>query len=276
MQPQSMNSNPAQPAGTPVPVRRAAPAGGAAAPAASAPEPTFDNGPSVVGGKGNRKTGWILAIILLLLIAAGGVGFGVWMWIDGNTQKEVLNNQISSLQQTNSELQEQINNDVVDGRINPVILPLEDGVDYKLLLQTSNVFPAGEENGKYLYIMINADGDVSCVKSATDGSSEEECLISGLEGDVYKMVEFGGGQNNIEHNIGFIMTDGTVYYLPLYDAVENNNFDIRGTVKVDGNVVDIVDVGFTPTEPGSGGLASIFVLDDGTFVRFDKTMLNQQ
>lgn len=110
MQPQSMNPNPAQPAGTPVPVRRAAPADGAAAPVASAPEPTFDNGPSVVGGKGNRKTGWILAIILLLLIAAGGVGFGVWAYMDSETQKQALSNQINSLQQANSELATKLEN----------------------------------------------------------------------------------------------------------------------------------------------------------------------
>lgn len=67
--------------------------------------PTFDNGPSIVGSKGGRKTGWVLAIILLLLIAAGGVGFGVWAWMDGNAQKNTLNEQISNLKKQNNELQ---------------------------------------------------------------------------------------------------------------------------------------------------------------------------
>lgn len=75
--------------------------------APKAPEPTFDNGPSVVGRK-ERKTGWILAIVLLLIIAAGGVGFGVWAYMDGNTQKDQLNSQISDLQQQNNELQEEL------------------------------------------------------------------------------------------------------------------------------------------------------------------------
>lgn len=74
---------------------------------AKAPEPTFDNGPSIVGKK-DKKTAWILAIVLLLIIAAGGVGFGVWAYMDGNTQREQLNAQISSLTQQNSELQEKI------------------------------------------------------------------------------------------------------------------------------------------------------------------------
>ena len=46
----------------------------APAPAPKPAEPAFGNGGSVVEGKGSKKTGWILAIVLLLLIAAGGVG----------------------------------------------------------------------------------------------------------------------------------------------------------------------------------------------------------
>ena len=75
--------------------------------AQKAPEPTFDNGPSIVGRK-DRKTVWILAIVLLLIVAAGGVGFGVWAYMDGNTQKEQLSAQVNDLQEQNSELQEQL------------------------------------------------------------------------------------------------------------------------------------------------------------------------
>lgn len=70
-------------------------------------EPTFDNGPSVVGKK-ERKTGWVLALILLFIIAAGGVGFGVWTYLDSNTQKDQLNSQISALQQQNADLQDEL------------------------------------------------------------------------------------------------------------------------------------------------------------------------
>ncbi len=70
--------------------------------------PTFDNGPSVVEGKGGKKTGWILGLMILAIIAAGGVGFGVWAMMDGNSQKDALNAQISSLKQQNSTLQEQL------------------------------------------------------------------------------------------------------------------------------------------------------------------------
>lgn len=101
---------PTKPVNPAAPVKPAAPAGG----------PTFDNGPSVVDGKGGKKTGWILAVVLLLIVAIGGVGFGVWAMMDGNTQKDALNSQISALKQQNNDLQEQIeemaeNNNATNG-----------------------------------------------------------------------------------------------------------------------------------------------------------------
>ena len=56
--------------------------------------------------KPKKNIGVILGIILLVLIAAGGIGFGVWAMMDGNTQKNALNEQISSLKQQNNELQD--------------------------------------------------------------------------------------------------------------------------------------------------------------------------
>lgn len=71
---------------------------------------TFDNGPSVVKEKGGKKTGWILAVVLLLIVAIGGVGFGVWMMMDGSAQKDALNSQISALKQQNNDLQDKLDN----------------------------------------------------------------------------------------------------------------------------------------------------------------------
>ncbi len=70
--------------------------------------PTFDNGPSIVKEKGSKKTGWIFGIVLCLILAAGGIGFGVWAWMDGKTQVDDLNGKISTLKQQNDELQKQI------------------------------------------------------------------------------------------------------------------------------------------------------------------------
>ena len=54
--------------------------------------------------KGN---GMLLGMILLGVLAVGGIGFGVWTMMDGNSQKEQLNLQISALKQQNEELQKE-------------------------------------------------------------------------------------------------------------------------------------------------------------------------
>lgn len=92
-------------AGAPVSNVNAKPAP-ASTPVPKPVEPAFGNGGSVVEGKGGKKTGWILAVVFLLIVAAGGIGFGVWAWMDGNAQKDALNEQISALKQQNSELQD--------------------------------------------------------------------------------------------------------------------------------------------------------------------------
>ncbi|MDO4747108.1 MAG: hypothetical protein Q4A70_02080 [Candidatus Saccharibacteria bacterium] len=64
-----------------------------------------------------KKTGngMLIGMILCALIALGGVGFGVWAMMDGNTQKEQLNSQISALKSQVNELQEKISTGPGDG-----------------------------------------------------------------------------------------------------------------------------------------------------------------
>lgn len=52
--------------------------------------------------------GMAIGLIFCLLLAAGGVGLGVWAWMDGNTQKDALNSQINTLKKQNSDLLSQI------------------------------------------------------------------------------------------------------------------------------------------------------------------------
>ena len=49
--------------------------------------------------KKGSKTGIILGFILLFLLAAGGVGFGIWAMIDRNAQMEKLESQIATLRE---------------------------------------------------------------------------------------------------------------------------------------------------------------------------------
>lgn len=55
-----------------------------------------------------KNTGMILGMVIFAILAAGGIGFGVWQMMDANTQIESLNKQIDSLKSQNSSLSEQI------------------------------------------------------------------------------------------------------------------------------------------------------------------------
>ena len=256
-------------------------------PAPKPAEPTFGNGGSVVEGKGGKKTGWILGIVVLLLIAAGGVGFGVWAMMDGNAQKDALNLQVSNLKQQNNELQDKLDNTNTgtdSGYENPIIVSSESDKSYSVYFMSSEI---GDSTGKTstvgrISIGLN-DGSISgCHISRKDGSlanytdGAEECNITGIPGEIYKVVEFGAGQDNGNDNLGFVMKDGTVYYFPLRDILDSNSLAIKGEVSVDGYVIDavnvVVGVQVGPEEGYSYG-SYVFVLDDGTYVLFDETML---
>ena len=132
MQPNQNMPGMGQPANPVRPVSSAGAAGvaGPAKPVTPANNSAFNNGPSVVEGKGGKKTGWILAIVFLLIVAAGGVGFGVWTMMDGNAQKDALNSQISSLKQQNNSLQEQLDKMVVNNNVSDNTSDNDDGEDY--------------------------------------------------------------------------------------------------------------------------------------------------
>lgn len=70
-----------------------------------------------------KSNGMLIGLILCIVLAIGGIGFGVWMMMDGNTQKDSLNKQISDLRKQNNDLLKQIENggtidvDIVDSDV---------------------------------------------------------------------------------------------------------------------------------------------------------------
>lgn len=72
------------------------------------PEPPKENLMATGAKEKKGSKGMLIGLILCLLLAAGGVGFGVWAMMDGNTTRDNLNAQISSLRSQNSELLDQL------------------------------------------------------------------------------------------------------------------------------------------------------------------------
>lgn len=52
--------------------------------------------------------GMLIGMILAIILAVGGIGFGVWAMMDGNNQKAQLNQQIDTLKQQKSALEKQV------------------------------------------------------------------------------------------------------------------------------------------------------------------------
>jgi hypothetical protein len=58
--------------------------------------------------KSKKGHGMLIGLILCLLLAAGGIGFGVWEMMDGNTQKDNLNKQITDLKAQVNDLKDKL------------------------------------------------------------------------------------------------------------------------------------------------------------------------
>ncbi len=69
-------------------------------------EPAKDN--IAFADKPKKNNGMLIGLILCLLLAVGGIGFGIWAMMDGNAQKDALNSQISALKAQNNELSNKV------------------------------------------------------------------------------------------------------------------------------------------------------------------------
>lgn len=218
----------------------------------------------------------VLGMVLMAIAMICGIGFGVWTMIDAEAQKKELNSQISSLKQENAKLQEETDDVVVVEDIsdyhNPIIRSLSSDEEYRVWLESSIV------DEKSLRIGLK-DGKVDiCSIYNRSGAFVEDCNIEGIDGDIFDVIEFGEGQDNLHSKIGFIMTDGTVQYFPLIESMSNDSFVIKGEIKIDGFITDAIEITAGPTESsthGGGYGSTVFVMSDGSYVKFDESMLNQ-
>ena len=216
----------------------------------------------------------LFAIVLLLIVALGGVGFGVYMMMDKNQEVDRLNKQISDLKTSISNMtpKESSGSDSSDEstdeikRTNPIISDVVDGWD----ITTYSNISIGD--GKYMELSIKGGAVQYC--GIQNSGPSIDCAIGGLDGRVYKADWIGEGQAlDDTRNMAFIMEDGTVQYFGLLDAADKTAFDIKGVLNIDGKVVDIIHANATKSGLMGGFGTTLFVLSDGSYVKFDKSML---
>ena len=239
-----------------------------------------------------KSHGMLYSMILLAILAAGGIGFGVWAMLDGNSRAQKKDEQISQLQSQLAEKSEVVVDDdatVVDvetgdgenGFKNPIIKSNDSAEIYRLYFDSSVI---GSSEGANVIRIDIKDGLVEkcefgrrTYETGTGGQSTApiaECNVIGLDGEIFKVVQFGAGQDSGLDRLGFIMADGSVKYtLPIHEAVSSNDLSIKGNLAVEGKVNDAVDVSVADAERGYGGYgATVFVLSDGSYVKYNDSM----
>ena len=233
----------------------------------------FENAPK-------KSNGMLIGLVLCLILAIGGIGFGVWAMMDGNSRAQKKDEQISQLQSQLAEKSEVVVEDdttvVEDTSVgeykNPVIRSDNTEVSYYVNFQSSNIL--GQDVTKRVSINV-VDGKVNgCNLSEQTAEGNwrviGECSINGLDENIYKVIEFGEGQMNADSKIGFITESGKVAYFGLYDFASSNTADIKNYLNLDKNVIDALEVGVG--NGVAGGYSTIFVFSDGSYTKYDAAM----
>ena len=171
--------------------------------------PMNPGGDIVFKDKPKKKTGLIIGILFLVLLAAGGIGFGIWAYLDGNQKTSDLNNQISDLQNqlaNQPEKEEIIINENTESDINPA--------DYIYI---------GEWGIK---IKIPSELNVTGYIYEKSGSSYGDGIaLAGVKGNVNNIPEFAkiDSSSSAEGYLRRIENGGEFPYGALVYTDENNN-----------------------------------------------------
>lgn len=165
--------------------------------------PNMASAPANVGSDGivfrdrsKKNKGAIVGMVCLVLLAAAGIGFGVWAVLDGNQKTANLNNQIETLKQQNSTLAGQVNElqakiDEYESSANQdfyEILPPKRGEAEAVVIE--NIFTIKNADGE-IYTQYDEkpiQEIVSCDSGATAASSSLTCIVKTADGAEAKFI----------------------------------------------------------------------------------------
>lgn len=243
-----------------------------------------------------KARGMKIGLIIAVIVAVIGIGASIGVGVASSQAGAEYETQIAKLEAENEELNESLETGTVtiqneDGTVtevevlvpvrskNPVIKSDDVEKRYSMGLTSSREMTDGSSSADgftQIWVTIN-EGKVSRCELRyydLDGQyiDSDDCTIDGLDGEIYKAVEFGAGQDSSSNSVGFIMTDGTVKYFPLLDIIGGTSYNIAGTLKIDGFVTDAIDVAVGYANAVGGYRATIFVLSDGSYVEYNEAM----
>lgn len=244
----------------------------------------------VPAGPQKKNKGLIWGIITCAVLVCAGVAFGVYGIIEINNKESEISDLKAQIEGENdaATVKTKSDSNSTAQRKNPIISADPSRV-YNLGAKSAIV----QVDGKNYYVVLNIkngtiDGCEIFSQSVKwvdyddirTNKYDRDCNgLNGVSGKIYKAVDsVGEGQDGTLSSVAFIMEDGTVEYIPsidlVTDMVTNGVSNIKGTLSIDGFVIDAFQVGVGNKDGSAGGYATtIFVLSDGSYVKFDESML---
>lgn len=227
----------------------------------------------VFSDKSSKGKGTIIGMVVLTLLAVGGIGFGVWEMMDKNQEIANLNAKILELNESEEKSSSQDSSVSEDTVANENLVITTEAPEAYKMFYSLPLFNGHSDENNSMIININNGKEVSC--GITNRSNGGECTISGLPEGIYKAATIFEGNGSGTEKIGFLMKDGSVWYVSVYDDDNNINTNMQAKkMDIDGFVKDIVGVSYTSDKDAPTGWynSTIFVKDDNSFVKFDKSM----
>ena len=257
--------------------------------------------PAISDNKQGNGRGLKIATIVACVVAVLGIGFGMYGMIQSSQKESQISDlkvqiegphgEVTTLETDEIKVSDDSQiitiSDSATKRQNPVISATAPR-RYSLGFDSPRFFIGS--NNYYVRLGI-VDGSInSCglythtvdwvgYDAIEKDKFEKDCDgISGISGKIYKAIDAGEGQDASSSNVAFIMEDGTVSYIPaeelVQEVVNNGSATIKGILNIDGFVVDAFTVGVSEEGSIGGYATTIFVLSDGTYIKYDNSMLN--
>lgn len=216
-----------------------------------------------------KKKGCPIAVVIIcLILAIGGVGFGIFEMLTvkniehqseikcadstekpktDDEQKENKEEESKAPHSEQSELFSNIKNEKYDRIYRKII-----GVSY--IDETAETYKETTYN-----LWCTTDG------CSINKDYEEIAKITGLTGQIKDYFYGRFGQAYGQETLFLIMDDGSVEYLPMHEAFKNNNFASRGKLDDLKDIIKIHQVSGASKEGGDGGADVLAEDKDGNY-----------
>ena len=233
--------------------------------------------------KPKKNMGVILTIVLLALLTAGGIGFGVWAMMDGNSQVAKKDEQIADLWGQLAEKGSVVVDDTTitnDGDVNSSMNPIiraTSPAQYSIRHSIS-LYDVENMNGSTMTFITTDGGSLECRYPSL--AETGGCSINGVPDGIYKIITIFEGNGIGSEKVGFLMSDGTVWFAPIYNNSDANagvNRELQAKkANIDGFVKDIVEVNYiSDINRGYGAISTVFVMDDNSLIKYDDSLFGE-